>query len=65
MDTERVSGFRVRAFGAPRNDRFAGARFNGNERYITPMTDPAANPHIEIPTRAPVGDADRRHCHAV
>ena len=31
----------------------SGARIHGNERYITPMTDPAANPHIEIPTRAP------------
>jgi molecular chaperone Hsp33 len=34
-----------------------GARFNGNDRYITPMafdmSDPAASAHIQIPTRAP------------
>ena len=42
----------VCTFGAPRNDSVAGPRNNEVERYITPMTDPAAI-RIEIPTRAP------------
>ena len=33
------------------------ARFRIDERYITPMTDPATNPRIEIPSRAPSATA--------
>ena len=31
----------------------SGLAITSDERYITPMTDPAASPHIEIPSRAP------------